>query len=269
MNKFLALSVAGLLSTGVANASTPIPSATGGSDLILTVWDQTAQTSFSADLGVSNDSFLANDLTSASLSYGYNSTTDAAWSNFESKYVSTDVVVYSVVAANGTSSTSGYGLLTTASPTDTTASTDLGFYKSATALNTPLGKVSTFDQAFNTMLTNGGNTGDAATANTASTISQDTGYAGSAIYGNQIALSLGKVTSINNAVGTSADFFRLTTTALGGPTELAGVWNFNMTSSAATLTYTTSAVPLPATAWMFLSGAMGVLAVKRRKNTTV
>ncbi len=273
-NKLLAVAVAGLLSTGLANAAvgttvttTPIPTAVGGSDLILTVWDQTSQASFSANLGVSNDSFLANDLTSASLSYSYSNTTDAAWANFESAVGASDTVVYSVVAADSTTSVSGFGVLTTASPTDTL--TELSYYKNATLVGGPAGKIATFDQAFNSMLNNGGNTGDAVTANTASTISQDTGYAGSAIYGNQIAGSLGKISSIDTAVGANADFYRLTTTTLGGPVELSGMWNFNMTSNAATLTYTTSTIPLPATAWMFLSGAMGVLAVKRRKNTAV
>ena len=265
MNKnLLALAVTALMSTGMAHASMSLPSVSNGSDLMLVVWDQTAKASYVDDLGISNNSFLANDIPlKATLNFGFGSS-DAAWNNFSSYIAptaSTDNITYAIVAGNSVTTNTGYGFFTTLNASNTLA--DIANKTTTSVINQPIGKLNTYIGDVNTILAAG------ATSAWTSNPSQK-GYAGidfganvSGAFGNSPVTGM-PITTMN-AIDTSSQFYHITTPAKGGDVEL-GTWTFTMAADGtANLQY----VPLPATAWMFLTGAMGLLAAKRRKSAAV
>ncbi len=273
----LALAVAG--QANAASTDTIVNGGTFANNLVLSVWDTTANTSYTGNLGVTMQSFL-NGITfggtakvpaiSGASTQGNFSFSDATLTSFLAK--TTDAYVWSVAAVSvpgifyGTS-----GILSTtnsgrAAVANTTAP---NFTAAATVMN------GTYLADVNTMLT-------AAPAGTIS-ITTPAGYAGAAYMGNSVANGFAGAVPFTNtaALGTSQSFFFVTPTQ-NSRSQYAGSTNLqflNSTGAAATwtlgtngaLSYAVAAavapVPEPGEWLLMLSGLalIGFIAT-RRKN---
>lgn len=285
LNK-LALAVAGaaMLATGVAEAKieqTATATTFTGSELVLNVWNQTASQSYALDLGVFQYEIYADP--TAARSWTLN---DANFSSFLAGVATGNNVTYNVVSGSSSLSSStsaiasgplagqqakstsiaNYGLLTTLNSANTLVdfSTQL---TTRTSINTAISGVSGMIVNVN------GGSGESAglVANEASMFaatSGSLGYAGTE-FGTNIKNSLG---NLNNsaALGEALSFVNAYTTT--GTNNLyrqfSNVWKLNVANGVGTLSYgpAVAQVPVPAAAWMFLSGIMGLLASTRRKT---
>jgi hypothetical protein len=237
---------------GVAQASFT------ATDEYLTVIDTTNNSAYVLDLGVTPAALAASPSLSVSLD-----SSDANFSSFESGITAGDTVLYRVEGAyNTTVSTKSYGHVV-GSFTTSLASDFAGQYPNSS-------------------------TGVSHLASTVSTLNTEAGYyssataseylaAGSAysIWGTN-AQTLEGTTVINSAaVGSALTLWGVDRTGTSAITEtnLAAV-NLAVTGTGANavgaLTVgSVSSIPLPTSVWLFLSGVMGVLSLKRRKNAAV
>lgn len=284
LNK-LALAIAGatMLATGVAEARIEgVSTATTftGSELVLNVWDQTSESSYSLDLGVFQYEIYANP--SAVRSWTLN---DANFGSFLGSQAAGDTVVYNV--ASGASQKSASSVLVTEGPF-------AGQTKKAASLAN-WGLLTTLNQThtladFQTQLNTATKIGNAISSGVQSTIvnvngatgqsdlsiSTDVdvslfatvgapGYAGTG-YGSNLNNTLGNLSNAA-AIGESLAFVNAYSNSTGSSNlyrQFDNVWTLKVENGVGTLTYA-AAVPVPAAAWMFLSGVMGMLAATRRK----
>lgn len=89
-----------------------------------------------------------------------------------------------------------------------------------------------------------------------------------------VNLGQSSVLQSDGSLASSLAFYLLsnaTTTDAGivSAAKYAGVWSLAIANGVGTLTYTVSAVPLPAAAWLLLSGLLGMGVVSRRKRLNV
>lgn len=263
----LALAVAGQANASIVNGDS------GSSDLVLSIWDTTTLTSYTADLGVNMSAFLANvsgtntALTAGTSSYGSHTfAADALLSSFLTS-VNMATTVWNVTAIDnaGTTAFQGKQLLTT---------TNANILQGATN-SQALGQTNT------TLLTAIGNEGfyvtaatsAAGSANSVTAASGSNAYAGSNLFGTNGSTKLSFNTTA--ALGSSLDFWYLTpstqsanskaTVAEFGNTAGVATWKL---ASDGTLTYNVAAVPEPGEWLLMLSGLglIGFIATRRRNN---
>jgi len=251
-------------------------SATGPSDVVLTIWDQTAKESYSLDLGISQADILANGFTSASFA---SSTVFQAFVTGE-KNASTDVIVYSVNSADNNTSDAYYGLAVTQAQTNVaTAITNLQTkINSDTASSNAAQKLDSFFSFVGTgenvaKINNGG------TGNDALGVSGQTWFAAnnaSATLQTQFG-GLSTTTSDIVKANLSANYFyeAYSDTLNASVAQYAGSWGLDLANGSLTFTPAAtlvtpvnaapSSVPVPGAAWMMLTGLVGLVAAKRRK----
>lgn len=234
-----------LASAGVAQASF------NASDEILTIVDTTNSSTYYLDLGVTPASLQ----TSPSLNLTINGSSDANFASFVSGLGSSDNVFYRVDGAYT------YNFVTTF--VDNSISSY--YTNNSNGVTAVLGTVASIqnDETIAAAAAGAGNSAYVANGGT--------GYAGASTNANNQEGSF-----VNSAaIGTNLNLWEGVRNSKTSTTELnLGTVDLTIagtgTSAVGSLTIgTASAVPLPTTAWMFLSGVVGLLSVKRRKNAAV
>jgi hypothetical protein len=278
MNKnLLAVAVAGLsLVAGVAQAA----DANFQNDVVLSVFDNTNGKAYSLDTGVTFQSLDPNYLATAGtdtdaqqkafkpslsgLNLIFSYATDSNFAALVNAEAAGDHIYWTI---NGTDSNDLVSTFTTPT-TAATISTDLalqgtasGFNNSASAIYAELG-----DQA----------TTQTSTANSIF-VGSLSNYANAAHYGVNVGSQEGGL--VNAALaGANLNLWAIYANQSSGDnlTNNYGALNFTLTgagsSTVGTLSVvpaTVATVPLPTTTWMFLSGVMGLLSIKRRKDSAV
>ena len=269
--------VAGALALAVAGQANAviINNAGLGNTLILSVWDATANTSYTANLGSTIQSFLSN----AGVTFGGTSRfaaitgADTASNNFSfvdaglTAYLATDVAAnfqWSVVAGTNAGGALGYGtqgiLTTTNAPAATVAA------MTAARLSGAVGFEGNYVPAVNTLMGTGNSITTTAAAGAAA-------YAGDVGFGNDFN---GNATFLNTAgLGQSMSFFFVTPTT-NARGQYAGSANYQFANAAGASSWTlganglnyaaVSAVPEPSDWLLMLSGVglIGFIASRRK-----
>jgi hypothetical protein len=237
----LALAVAGQANAAILGNSTTV----GGSDLILSAWDSTNNTSYTVDLGVTMASFLAAPTTAAAASNLGNLGADANFKSFLAGVAATDTTNWNIVGMTGATS---YLFTSATTPTPDSVS-----------------GVKTFNSASDLYMTSASLAAGAGTSAYVVGTSTTSGYAGYQ-FGSNFG---GKSTGFSNsaAIGSTMNFF--------GETALTRTGTGVVTPYAQTFTLTTAglnvaavaAVPEPGEWLLMLSGLalIGFIAT-RRKN---
>ena len=251
-----AVALAGMGS--VANAAiNPGYSATAplGSELFVTVFDPSALTSYALDLGIFHNTFVDTNTTSRSI----NLATDVNFTQFlgQTDLRYTVESVYRNFA--GVEDLPYFGLLTTTSSSEAQLRNQVPAFVD---LSARADVVSTMSLNLNSDARQGQT--NFAANNSAVSIVGDIGYYNNATWGDNMGNS-GFTTSAT--VGNSIAFYFLNTSDVDYDTTILrnlGSWNL---STAGMLTYTSNAtvVPVPAAAWLFGSGLLGLVGVARRK----
>ena len=280
--KTLLVGAIALAVTGVAEAkiaATADATQFTGSEAVLTIWNTTAQKSFSLDLGVKQSAFLA-DTTSTR---NWDFSTDANLISFLAGNGPVDAIIYNVVS--GSSSTNSTSALVSGGIYNglTKKVASLSSYGLVTTSSNSLAEFSAVEKtsaiinnSTTAVLGNNINLNSAAGESAGLDTTNASVYAETPAAPGYAGTSFG--TNLNGAAG-SLNIFGDQASALGvfraslNPTtgsgvvftQFAGMYNLNL--AAGTLTY--SAVPLPAAVWMFGAGLMGVLRLTRRKSMAV
>jgi len=250
-SKVLLVAAMAATATGVAEAriSTASDADARGSENVLAMANLTKEVSYLLDLGVFTREFDYN----APFSRAIN-TTDVAFNTFIGSYAAGDNVVW------GFSST--YSLLNAIEDIPLT-----GYYGTKeTAADPGFSGWAQAGGAFDTMIS-GNQSAD--TDNSINPSSFRTkgqiGYIGD--FGKN-----GGGNAAYNIFGDLGNTVAFVHDGLQGDTGLDAKWtilgtaDFSLTSNSALLTFTPTAVPLPAAVWMFGAGLMGVLRLNRRKS---
>ena len=248
-----AVAALALCAAGAANAAIDPGAAISGStadsgELVLSIWDATAQTSYNRDLGVSFGDFLADP--AAAMSFAADSTLTTYLAG------TANPLVWNVVGANSIYSGdySSWGVLTTSG--DGLAAVSTAQYG---AIPTAQTSVKGYAEWVNPL--NG--TSDYAENVSGTAVLTDGGaYAGAGSFGN----NFGGAISFSNAAQTDSSmaFYQLgidLTTGGSKITEFAGTWTLAANGD---LSY--SAVPVPAAVWLLGSALVGMVGVARRRD---
>ena len=241
-----------LAATGAAQAAGP---STTYADEVLSVVDTTTGAAYAVDLGVTPASLLA----SPSLTYTVDASADANLTSFLAGVGSTDNVIWRVEGGTNTrlGTTNTYYDNVISTFTSTSAS-DVSSAMSVTY------QIAAYNYIYSELsgYVLGGVPGASWYSASGSTSGNSTDAGGNegTLLVNSAALGTGMELWSDNRTGASAITAADLATA-----------NFNVTGSGsaavATLTVgAVSSVPLPTSVWLFLSGVMGVLSLKRRKS---
>ena len=264
--------VAGALALAVAaqaNAAIVDMTAATGSDLVLTVWDQTSNTSYTRDLGINMSSFVAGvsgtttTLAADSTAVGNLSfAADANLTSYLGTTAATDSVVWSVTAGRNFGGTGfmGQQYLSTTNATNVAAQAN-STLKNFTGVNGYYTGASSLMAAGATSV-GGVTTGDA--------------YAGGFKMGTNWATK--SVFDDTAAVGSSLNFWFLTPSStstvakaavaqFGGTGVAAATWTLAANGALTYNTLAVSAVPEPGE-WLLMLGGIGLIGfiASRRKN---
>lgn len=241
----------------------------GNGELYLSVWDDVTQVSYTKDLGVTMNAFMAAGNTLGySTSYSFGS--DANWTSFLSQVggASNSNLQWTINAADTTGlgaggqrflTTSNAGIAALQATTNSAMTT--GFK----------GNINTFINAVNFTGTHSTQTeGSSVNAVTAGADAYEGTYMGNNFGGK----TTGGWTTSAYGLSSSLEFFSLTpsSTSSGGKavvnqfgdiaTGTMGKWTI---SSTGTVKYEVSAVPVPAALWLLGSAMVGLVGVARRK----
>lgn len=258
--KLVAVAVLAAAVSGAAEARIQaIGDATAdGSEFLLNVVNYTAQNSFTLDLGITVEQFLANP--SQSLSFTLN---DNNFASFAAAYTAGNDVTWGV--------SGGHGIL--AEEADLPKA---GFYTTSVnaapaSIDPDWAQISNSMSVWNDLVasiqTQDANANDLSTFRSVG----QSGY--TALYGNDFLTALPFIAQ--GQVGSALTFVHEKVNAgdfdTGELETFAGKWNFAINGNVGTLTYApaVAAVPLPAAVWMFGAGLMGMLRLNRRKSAAV
>ncbi|MCQ8117436.1 hypothetical protein [Methylomonas rosea] len=258
--KLLAVAVLAAAASGAAEARIQaIGDATAdGSEFLFNLVNYTAQNSYTLDLGITVEQFLANP--SQPLSF---SLSDNNFQSFAAAYTAGNNVAWGVSGGHGLlndpSDTAKYGFYTTSVvPAPSNIDTNAGdISNTMSKWNVMVGSVQTQDANANNL-------------STFKTVGQN-GY--TAVYGNDFQTAL--PFTAQGQLGTALAFVHEKVNDddfdTGELVTFPGTWNFSFSGNVGSLTYTAApaAVPLPAAVWMFGAGLMGVLRATRRKSLAV
>ncbi len=260
--KALAAAVA-LAAAGNANAAIDTGNNSNG-EMFVSVWDQTNAISYTRDLGITYNDFLANINNSATT---YNFAADALYTSTFGA-VDPSTLVWNIAAVNNFDA--GFTNYTT--------------YGVMSSSNNAAGVMSTTEGAMPGLINNGNYFAAGVNANTAApfdfasnvsaTATGGDGYFGSNLWGN----NWGGLAGFNDtaAVGQSLDFYAIIADQTpylngGSAANMVYIQAANQWTLAAdgTLNYaasTPSAVPVPAAVWLLGSAMVGLVGVARRRN---
>jgi hypothetical protein len=229
-----------------------------GSEMFVTVFDPSAQISYSLDLGIYHNNFIDTNTAGP-----VNLALDPNFSQFvgQTDLRFTVESVYRIMS--DIPDLPYFGVLTT---TSTSEATILAQVPDFAALNARQDKISTWALNLNADAGMGAsNAVNDLQNNSEVSVIGDIGYYGNPIWGDTMGNS-GFVTS--STVGTAIAFYAMRTSDQDYDTTVLtnmGSWNL---STAGMLTYTAAGVnpvPVPAAAWLFGSGLLGLIGVARRK----
>ncbi|MDX8129432.1 hypothetical protein QLH52_19180 [Methylomonas sp. OY6] len=258
--KLLAVAVLAAAASGAAEARIQaIGDATAdGSEFLFNLVNYTAQNSYTLDLGITVEQFLANP--SQPLSF---TLSDNNFQSFAAAYTAGNNVAWGVSGGHGVlnelTDLAKFGFYTT-SVVPSPSSIDAN----APDISNTMGKWNDLVSYIQTQDANSNN------LSTFKTVGQQ-GY--TAVYGNDFQTAL--PFTAQGQLGTALSFVRERANAddfdTGELVTFPGVWNFAINGNVGSLTYTAApaAVPLPAAVWMFGAGLMGVLRATRRKSLAV
>jgi hypothetical protein len=259
---------AALLVAGAASAGTAIVvgGTTTGSDLVLTVWDNTLSTAsgtgaaITIDTGLNYSTFGVGSAAATQNSAGNLLTT--AESNLINSVFGTDANVSWEITANidkqGTAKLPG--LIYSSSTTSTPTPNNSGIVTTSAVLDSYFGAVNTLGGSPYELLGAGtGTTNDNGGFTIGTDFPADVANASASGFGNQNVY----FSKSSAKTGTGA-----TTSEYAGDASIGGFSYFTLTSAGAlTYTYTAlSAVPIPAALWLMGSGIVGLLGVGRRRS---
>ncbi len=272
LSKTIAVAAMAIAATGVAEARIlTIGDATAnGSELVLNLVNFTAQNSFTLDLGITIEQFLANPsqtisrvlsgagTTLSNGSFGDDTGIDN-FTNFTNALQPGHNVTWGV--------SGGHGILN-----ELTDLPKFGFYTtSVDALPAPIdpdaAQISNTASVWNDMVGSFNTAQDAISDNNSSfrTVGQG-GY--TAKFGNNFLNAL--PFDAQAPLGSELFFVREKVNSddfdTGELVTFAGKWNLNIASGTVTYAAVPAAVPLPAAVWMFGAGLMGMLRLNRRKS---
>lgn len=267
------MALASLGMSGVANAKIQVSAGAGTyvgpGELFMTAWDAAAKQSYSRDLGIFQTDLLTNP--GQPLSYNLNmldtGVADANWAKFISTGSKGAGVVFTVTSAN-IDFYGPIGFLTTSPSTVADIRQSSGNYSQ---LSGSANTINMEGQALNGNAydVNGASFADAATnvgVNLSTfSVPGNGGYFDIGTWGikdgGKSFLTIGNIDD-NNGVPFYSSLLSMTDYSSVNITKLPNVWKLD---SAGNLKYV-SAVPVPAAAWLFGSGLLGLVSVARRRK---
>ncbi|MBI3774214.1 MAG: hypothetical protein HY273_01435 [Gammaproteobacteria bacterium] len=267
-NKLKAIVALAVLGAASQAHAAVLGGASGNGELYLSVWDDTAKVSYTKDLGMTMDAFIASGNTLGySTSYSFGS--DANWTSFLSQVggVSNANLQWTINAADTTGTGTSLRFLTTSNAgvaalqATTNSAMSTGFK----------GNINTFIDAVNLTGTHA-TQADGSSVNAAADAVN--AYEGTLMGNTFGGKTTGGWSTSAYGLSSSLEFFSLSpsSTSSGGKAvvnqfgDLAsstmGKWTIDPTGTA---TYTVSAVPVPAALWLLGSAMVGLVGVARRK----
>lgn len=234
------------------------------SDLVVSIWDSTTSTSYTADLGIGANAFLLEDGSNQSFQL------DSYFSNWLSTTVGTDQLTFNVFGVNQvsakTSSTDEYIISYPEGGNYLTGTTNYNAISSyqnrlieliTGSFNTDSEVVSSTSSAyFNSSLwgIGQGSSGvnDSTTVGGSGTIQVGSSF----LPNNQLAIAVAYVPQSSSIKNTTTGFYSLP----------VGYFSLNISTSQLLWTAANpTAVPLPTAAWLFIGGVLSVLGIRKSK----
>ncbi len=270
--KKLVVALALTAAAGQASAAV-VPASTGNGDLFLTAWDPIASVSYSRDLGVSLSSFLSSATPAAGLTntFAGDALFQSAFAKSSASNISWNIVAGdNVVNNNQPNGVGSLRILTTSTVTPGT-----GFIFKNSSLQGATNNINNFQgYQVNDPLPVG--TGCGTNPSCVITTTSDPGFGGNTTWGTNFGGN-GTPSNVGTGFGSSLYFYYITGNggnSLANSLQTAfanatgdGMWSLSSNGTATYAIPGVSAVPVPAAAWLFGSGLLGLVGIARRKRS--